>query len=68
MRPERHVEVHVDGSWWPGVQHGWRMYADGTGWRAAVRLITPGPDGLGSRDVDVPVTSIRELTASRQAR
>src|SRR3954451_2434605 len=24
------------------------MYADGTGWRAAVRFITPGPDRLGS--------------------
>jgi hypothetical protein len=45
-----------------------RTYADGTGWRAAVRFVTPGPDGLGSQDVDVPVTFVRELAASESAR
>jgi hypothetical protein len=44
------------------------MYADGTGWRAAVRFIRPSPDGLGSHDVDVPVTCIHELGVSERAR
>jgi hypothetical protein len=44
------------------------MYTDGTGWRAAVRFVAPGPDGIGSHDVDVPVSSVRELAASGRAR
>src|SRR3954469_15585821 len=43
-----------------GMQHAWRMYADGTGWRAAVRFVAPGPVGVNSHDLDVPVTRLRE--------
>ncbi|MGY1594935.1 hypothetical protein ACI79D_23420 [Geodermatophilus sp. SYSU D00708] len=59
--PPRHVEVECAGRWWPGVQHAWRMYDDGTGWRAAVRFVAAAAgDDLGSRDADVPRERIRD--------
>jgi hypothetical protein len=63
-----HVEVEAAGAWWPGVQHDWRMYIDGTGWRAAVRFVASGPAGISSHDVDVPVAQIRERAGISSAR
>ena len=60
--PSRHVEVEAGGRWWPGVQYAWRMYTDGTGWRAAVRFIAVGTDGLSSHDEDLPIERYRDLT------
>jgi hypothetical protein len=59
VRPPRQVEIQVEGRWWPGVQRGWRMYADGTGWRAVVTFVAAGPGGLASHDADVPVERLR---------
>jgi hypothetical protein len=59
LTPARHVEVEAAGRWWPGVQHAWRMYEDGTGWRAAVRFVAPGTDGLSSHDQDLPIERVR---------
>jgi hypothetical protein len=65
--PVRHVEVEALGRWWPGVQHGWRMYTDGTGWRAAVRFVALGPEGISSHDADVTVSRIRERAEAHPA-
>ena len=62
VRPPRQVEVQVDGRWWPGVQRGWRMYDDGSGWRAAVTFVAEGPAGLASQDADVPVERLRVVS------
>ncbi|MGY1823015.1 hypothetical protein [Geodermatophilus sp. SYSU D00079] len=65
--PPRHVEVDSAGRWWPAIQHAWRMYDDGTGWRAAVRYVAAGSDGdLVSRDVDVPRERIRDRIPRRR--
>ena len=55
IAPPRRVEVLVEGRWEPGVQRGWRMYDDGTGWRAAVSYVAVDADGPHAREADVPV-------------
>ncbi|MGY1691390.1 hypothetical protein [Geodermatophilus sp. SYSU D01105] len=66
VAPPRHVEVESAGRWWPGVQHAWRMYDDGTGWRAAVRFVAADPDGqLTSQDADVPHERVRDRAPRR---
>ncbi|MGY1809136.1 hypothetical protein ACI8AF_17345 [Blastococcus sp. SYSU D00669] len=57
--PQRQVEVLVDGRWWPGVQRGWRMYDDGSGWRAAVSYVVETATGLEACEDDVPVGRFR---------
>jgi len=59
IAPPRQVEVLVDGRWWPGIQRGWRMYDDGSGWRAAVSYVTELPTGVEALDRDVPVEQLR---------
>ncbi|MGY1605119.1 hypothetical protein [Geodermatophilus sp. SYSU D00815] len=59
VNPRRQVEVLVDGRWWPGVQHGWRMYDDGSGWRAVVSFVVSTGAGLEAREDDVPVGHFR---------
>ncbi|NYJ07262.1 hypothetical protein [Petropleomorpha daqingensis] len=61
MHRARPVEVLVDGRWWPGVQYGWRMYDDGTGWRAAVRFVVPGPGSPKARHAHLPMDAVRPL-------
>lgn len=67
MTPVRHVDVEVAGRWWPGVQHAWRMYEDGTGWRAAVRFVTE-VEGLAAHDADLPTERVRERTPEPERR
>jgi len=57
--PPRQVEVLVEDRWWHGVQRGWRMYDDGTGWRAAVSYVAEDLDGLHAQEEDVPVDRLR---------
>src|SRR3954449_13005033 len=59
LTPARQVDVEAMGRWWPAVQHGWRMYADGTGWRAPVRFVAAGDDGPASIDADLPAERVR---------
>jgi hypothetical protein len=55
LAPPRRVEVLENGRWRPAVQHGWRMYDDGTGWRAAITYVA-----TAAPDEDVPVERMRE--------
>jgi hypothetical protein len=55
----RQVEVLIDGRWWPGIQRGWCMYDDGSGWRAAVTYVAESASGPEARDRDVPVEQVR---------
>ena len=65
----RHIDVYETGQWWPGVQHAWRMYDDGTGWRAAVRFVVAGPaEELDAREADVPRERIRDRRPRRGTR
>src|SRR3954466_10506497 len=34
--PPRHVEVELNGQWWPGLQHAWRLTSDRDHWVADV--------------------------------
>ena len=57
--PPRPIEVELDGSWWPGVQHSWRLCDDSRGWQADVEFTAQHSWGLGKYRPMVPPHRIR---------
>src|SRR3954453_22222447 len=57
--PPRHVEVELNGQWWPGLQHAWRLTWDRDHWVADVEFAAVYDWGLGKHFHCVPPGRVR---------
>jgi hypothetical protein len=64
--PPRPVEVELEGHWWPGVQHAWRLCDDGRGWMADVEFTAMHEWGLGKYLPVVPPERLRPVSSATQ--
>src|SRR4051812_44557135 len=61
--PPRHVEVELNGQWWPGLQHAWRLTSDRDHWVADVEFAAVYDWGLGKHFHCVPPGRVRLAAA-----
>src|SRR2546421_9681713 len=61
--PPRHVEVELNGQWWPGLQHAWRLTTDRDHWVADVEFAAVYDWGLGKHFHCVPPGRVRLAAA-----
>src|SRR3954462_15131129 len=66
--PPRHVEVELNGQWWPGLQHAWRLTWDRDRWVADVEFAAVYDWGLGKHFHCVPQGRVRLAAAEPAAR
>jgi hypothetical protein len=59
LTPPRPVEVELEGRWWPGLQHAWRLCDDGRGWIADVEFNVHHEWGWGKHLSCVPSGRVR---------